>query len=143
MKQLCLFFFFLTLSLQAQFQVNGIVKEAVTNKPLPFATITTNNGLNSISDVDGKFSIITVIPFTSFDISYIGFTKTRIVLEKNKNYYVVILSQKTAYLNEVVVPSENPALAIIRKAIKNKDNNNPQKKLSSFEFKSYNKLRKP
>ena len=64
MKQLCLFFFFLTLSLQAQFQVNGIVKEAVTNKPLPFATITTNNGLNSISDVDGKFSIITVIPFT-------------------------------------------------------------------------------
>lgn len=140
MKQLCLFFFFLTLSLQAQFQVNGIVKEAVTNKPLPFATITTNNGLNSISDVDGKFSIITVIPFTSFDISYIGFTKTRIVLEKNKNYYVVILSQKTAYLNEVVVPSENPALAIIRKAIKNKDNNNPQKKLSSFEFKSYNKL---
>ena len=68
MKQLCLFFFFLTLSLQAQFQVNGIVKESTSNKPLPFATITTNNGLNSISDVDGKFSIVTTIPFTSFDI---------------------------------------------------------------------------
>lgn len=140
MKQLCLLFFFLTLSLQAQFQVNGIVKESTTNKPLPFATITTNNGLNTISDVDGKFSIVAPIPFTAFDISYIGFTKARIAIEKNKNYYVVVLSQKTDDLKEVVVPSENPALAIIRKAIENKNNNNPQKKLRSFEFKSYNKL---
>ncbi|TDE54917.1 DUF5686 family protein [Flavobacterium sp. GT3P67] len=140
MKQLCLLFFFLTLSLQAQFQVNGIVKESTTNKSLPFATITTNNGLNSISDVDGKFSIVTVIPFTAFDISYIGFTKARIAIEKNKNYYVVVLSQKTDNLNEVRISSENPALAIIKKTIENKDNNNPQKKLRSFEFKSYNKL---
>ncbi|MFV8345226.1 DUF5686 family protein [Flavobacterium sp. ZB4P13] len=140
MKQLCLLFFFLTLSLQAQFQVNGIVKESTTNKPLPFATITTNNGLNTISDVDGKFSIVTATPITAFDISYIGFTKVRIAIEKNKNYYVVVLSQKTDDLNEVRISNENPALAIIRKAIENKDNNNPQKKLRSFEFKSYNKL---
>jgi hypothetical protein len=140
MKQLCLLFFFLALSLQAQFQVNGIVKESTTNKPLPFATITTNNGLNTISDVDGKFSIVAAIPFTAFDVSYIGFTKARIAIEKNKNYYVVVLSQKTDDLHEVVVPSENPALAIIKKTIENKDNNNPQKKLRSFEFKSYNKL---
>ena len=40
----------------------------------------------------------------------------------------------------MVVPNENPALAIIRQVIENKNNNNPQKKLSSFEFKSYNKL---
>ncbi|RDI57014.1 DUF5686 family protein [Flavobacterium glaciei] len=140
MKQLCLLFFFLTLSLQAQFQINGVVKESTTNNPLPFATITTNNGLSSISDVDGKFSITTAIPFTAFDISYIGFTKARITIEKNKNYYVVVLSQKTDNLNEVKISNENPALAIIQKAIKNKDNNNPQKKLRSFEFKSYNKL---
>ena len=140
MKQLCLLFFFLTLSLQAQFQINGIVKEATTNKPLPFATITTNNGINSISDVDGKFSIITEIPFTSFEISYIGFTKTSVILEKNKKYYLIVLVQKIDDLKEVVVPIENPALGIIKKAIENKDNNNPQKKLRSFEFKSYNKL---
>ena len=140
MKQLCLLFFFLTLSLQAQFQINGIVKEATTNKPLPFATITTNNGINSISDVDGKFSIITEIPFTSFEISYIGFNKTSVILEKNKKYYLIVLVQKIDDLKEVVVPIENPALGIIKKAIENKDNNNPQKKLRSFEFKSYNKL---
>ncbi|TRX01251.1 DUF5686 family protein [Flavobacterium gawalongense] len=140
MKQLCLFFFFLTLSLQAQFQVNGIVKESTTNKPLPFATITTNNGINTISDVDGKFSILSTIVISTFDVSYIGFTKSTVTVEKNKKYYAVVLSQRTNDLNEVVVPSENPALSIIKKAIENKDNNNPQKKLSRFEFKSYNKL---
>ncbi|MFV7234057.1 DUF5686 family protein [Flavobacterium sp. ZB4R12] len=140
MKQLCLFFFFLTLSLQAQFQVNGIVKESTTNKPLPFATITTNNGINTISDVDGKFSILSTIVISTFDLSYIGFTKSTVTVEKNKKYYAVVLSQRTNDLNEVVVPSENPALSIIKKAIENKDNNNPQKKLGRFEFKSYNKL---
>ena len=65
MKQLCLLFFFLTLSLHAQFQVNGIVKESTTNKPLPFATITTNTGTNTISDVDGKFSILSASPIST------------------------------------------------------------------------------
>lgn len=140
MKQLCLLFFFLTLSLQAQFQVNGIAKESTTNKPLPFATITTNNGINTISDVDGKFSILSTVVISTFDVSYIGFTKSTVTVEKNKKYYAVALSQRTNDLNEVVVPSENLALAIIKKVIENKNNNNPQKKLSSFEFKSYNKL---
>lgn len=140
MKQLCLLFFFLSLSTQAQFQVNGIVKESTTNKLLPFASITTNNGFNTITDVDGKFSISTLFPFTELTISYIGFDKTSITIEENKKYYVVMLSQKTADLNEVVIASENSALAIIKKAIENKDSNNPQKKLRSFEFKSYNKL---
>ena len=55
MKQLVVFFFFFTISLQAQFQVNGVVKDAATKKGLPFANITLENGLSTISDVDGKF----------------------------------------------------------------------------------------
>lgn len=140
MKQFCLFFFFLTLSLHAQFQVNGIVKESVAGKPLPFATVTIDNGINTISDVDGKFSILSTTPISAFKVSYIGFTKATVPVEGNKNYYVIALSQRANDLNAVVVPGENPALAIIKKVIENKDNNNPEKKLSSFEFKSYNKL---
>jgi hypothetical protein len=55
MKHLLLFSF--TLSIQAQFQVNGIVKESTANEPLAFATITSVDGSTTISDVDGKFSI--------------------------------------------------------------------------------------
>ncbi|MFV5686036.1 DUF5686 family protein [Flavobacterium sp. GB2R13] len=140
MKQFCLLFFLFTISLQAQFQANGIVKDSSTNKPLPFATIITDNSINTISDVDGKFSVLSLIPISTFDVSYIGFIKTTVPIQKNKNYYIVVLSQKTNNLNEVLVPKENPGLAIIRKVIENKNNNNPQKKLNSFEFKSYNKL---
>lgn len=140
MKLLCLWLFFLTLSLQAQFQINGTIKESTTNNPLPFATITTNNGINIISDVDGKFSILSTIVISTFDVSYIGFNRSTVTVEKNKNFYIVVLSQRTNDLNEVIVPNENQALAIIRKVIENKNNNNPQKKLPNFEFKSYNKL---
>jgi hypothetical protein len=139
MKHFFLLFFF-TITLQAQFQVNGIVKESVTNLPLPFATVTTNNGINSITDVDGKFSLNSKNEITSFTISYIGYLKNTTAVTANKSYYAVSLIQQRDALQEVVVNSENPALAIIREVIRLKDNNNPQKRLSSFEFKSYNKL---
>lgn len=129
-----------TVTLQAQFQINGIVKDSSTSKPLPFATIITNDGMNTVSDVDGKFSFSTSINTNSFTVSYIGFEKTAIQIEKNKKYYAVVLSQNTNNLNEIFISRENPALAIIRKTIAAKDGNNPQKKLNSFEFKTYNKL---
>jgi hypothetical protein len=117
MKLFCLFTLFFTLTLQAQFQINGIVNDS-KNKPLPFATITTSDNNNTITDVDGKFILISKVKIASFTVS---------------------LKQKTDDLKEVVV-SENPALAILRKVISNRKNNNPQKKLNSFEYKTYNKL---
>ena len=140
MKRIYLVLFFFTLSLQAQFQLTGIVKEITTNKPLPFATIITNDGSNTITDVDGKFIILSKITTTSFTISYIGFKKNTVAVEKSKNYYSVFISPQTNELNEIVIANTNQALAIIKKVIENKNSNDPQKKLSSFEFKSYNKL---
>lgn len=140
MKHFCIMLLLFTVTLQAQFQINGIIKDSSTSKPLPFATITTNDGTNTVSDVDGKFNISTSINTNSFTVSYIGFEKSAIQIEKNKKYYAVVLSQNTNNLNEIFISRENPALAIIRKTIAEKDGNNPQKKLSSFEFKTYNKL---
>lgn len=140
MKHFCLLLFLFSLSLQAQFQLNGIVKENATNKPLPFATINCNNGTNTVTDVDGKFQILSKTAITSFEVSYLGFLKKTIEIESKKNYYVVALTQKTNDLNEIIILGINPALAIIQKTIAHKDFNNPQKKLSSFEFKAYNKL---
>jgi hypothetical protein len=37
-----------TFSIQAQFQLNGIVKESTANKPLAFATITAADGATTI-----------------------------------------------------------------------------------------------
>ncbi|GGF19292.1 hypothetical protein GCM10011518_30840 [Flavobacterium limi] len=130
---------FFTLTLQAQFQINGIVNDS-KNKPLPFATITTSDNANTITDVDGKFILSSKVKINSFTVSYVGFQTKIITVSDHKKFYQVSLKQKTDDLKEVIVSNENPALAILRKVITNKNNNNPQKKLNSFEYKTYNKL---
>jgi hypothetical protein len=140
MRPFFLLFFFFTLSIQAQFQVNGIVKESTANKPLAFATITSTDGETTISDVDGKFSISSKNSIPSFDVSYVGYFKTTVPVLKEQNYYTVFLLPKRDDLQEVFISNKNPALAIISKVIENKNKNNPQVRLKTFEFKSYNKL---
>ena len=140
MKKFALLFFFLSLSAPAQFQVNGVVKDASTQIALPFASVATNDGIFTISDVEGRFTIHTKSEIKSLNISYIGYTKTTVLVTNEKTFYTILLVPNTNQLNEVVITNENPALNIIRKTIANKDHNNPQKKLKSFEFKSYNKL---
>jgi len=139
MKHFIVLFFFFTLSLQAQFQVNGIVKDASTQKPLPFTNIISEDGSSTISDVDGKFSIASKNSITTLTVSYIGYVNKIIPVTNDQLFYKVALLQKTDQLNEVLVSNENPALAIIKKAIQNKAENNPQEKLKHFEYKSYTK----
>ena len=140
MKHLIVLFFLFTISLQAQFQINGIVKDAATKKGLPFATITTQNGLSTISDVDGKFYFSLAIQPQTLTVSYIGYTKKTISLLETKSYFLILLSPKIDEIKEVTISSENPANAIIKQVIQRKDYNNPQKKLNTFQFKTYNKL---
>jgi len=125
---------------QAQFHLNGIVKDQSNGKPLPFASISSDHGNHTISDVDGKFSLSSKEKIAFIDISYVGFEKKTLTIIDGKNFYTVNLTPTSNNLDEVTISNENPALAIIRKAIREKDRNNPQKKLSSFEFKAYNKL---
>ncbi|WP_433834086.1 DUF5686 family protein [Flavobacterium anhuiense] len=139
MKLFCFLTLFFTLTLQAQIQINGIVTDS-NNKPLPFATITTSENNTTITDVDGKFIFKISSSATSLTASYIGFKTKTIALINNKTFYSISLLQQTDDLKEVVVSNENPALMIIRKVIANKTTNNPQKKLNSFEYKTYNKL---
>ena len=140
MKQLIVLLFFFSLSLQAQFQINGIVKDSDTKKGLPFATITTENNTSVISDVDGKFHLTLSSQPETLTVSYVGYYKKTISLYETKSYFLVLLSPKTDEIKEVLVSNENPANAIINKVIEHKDDNNPQKKLASFQFKTYNKL---
>lgn len=140
MKRLTILFFFFSITLHAQFHINGIVKDASTNSALPFATITSKEGEYTISDVDGKFSIHSKSKISSLNFSYIGYSDLNISVSKDKKFYTAKLKPIANQLIEVKIPNENAALAIIKKAIANKNNNNPKKKLDSFEFKSYNNI---
>ena len=136
------FFLLLLFSMvgQAQFHVDGIIKEATTQKPLPFASINIEGVNYSISDVDGKFHLTSKEKINRFTISYIGFTSVTIEVEEQKKFYNILLQSKTNDLSEVSVSNKNLALAMIQKVIQNKAQNNPQQQLKSFECKSYNKL---
>lgn len=130
---------FVTLTTQAQMQVNGIVTNSM-QQPLPFATITTNNELTAITDVDGKFSIASSSMVNSLSVTYIGYKLKTIPVRGDKIFYTIALKQETSDLEEVFVSNENPALAIIRKTIAAKKQTNPQNKWKSFSYKNYNKL---
>ena len=62
---------------------------------MPFATINCNNGTNTVTDVDGKFQILSKTAITSFEVSYLGFLKKTIEIESKKNYYVYILQNQS------------------------------------------------
>ncbi len=129
----------LSLAGQAQFHVNGIIKDSYTKKPLPFVSIV-QDGNYSISDVDGKFSIASKEKTCVLKFSYTGYTSAEISLDDEKKFFSILLNPIAYDLNEVVVSNKNPALEVIRKTIRNKAQNNPLQKLKTFEFKAYNKL---
>lgn len=139
MKKIALLLLLLSFATQAQFRFNGVVRDASTKKALPFASISIGNN-NSISDIDGKFSIDNATESGILKITYIGFIKTEILLQNRQQFYTILLTPEMENLDKVTVSNKNPAAEIIRKTILYKNSNNPEKRLSSFEFKAYNKL---
>ena len=131
---------FSSLVCQAQFQYNGCIKDQNSKTPLAFASLLTNTGNTTLSDIDGKFTVVSYIKLTSIKVSYIGYTTIEIVLENDTKFNSIFLIPKTNKLSEIVISSDTQGLAIIQKVIRNKAQNDPQKKLRSFEFKAYNKL---
>ena len=89
MKQLVFLFFFISLSLQAQFQLNGIVKDSKTEKPLPFATLKTKKGNSTITDVDGKFHFTWNNQPENLTISYVGYESKTISFSEIKPFFII------------------------------------------------------
>jgi len=137
MKILSLLLFFFTLSAEAQTAITVTVKEEETNAPLPFSTVSTN-GVNYVTDIDGKVTLQN--PGTVFTSSYTGYTPKKTYVKDGVRFYTVLLSTQIGMLNELVINSQNEAKDIISKAIRRKPVNDPQRKLESFQYKTYDRL---
>ncbi|MGA9637195.1 DUF5686 family protein [Flavobacterium sp.] len=131
-----LLFLFFSLSIYSQNSFIGVVKDAETYKVLPFATIQMGDQI-ATADVDGTFNVNYEKESNYFEISYIGYQSSTISTIKSKNFYTIYLQPKK---DKIAYYPNNLAIDIIKKAIANKKKNNPEEKLSSFEFKTYNKL---
>lgn len=139
-----LLFLLLLLSVftNAQISIKGIVKDKSTQTPLPYATIKSGANQGTITDRDGKFSIVLPNNTIDFQVSYIGYNSKLITLEEGNTFITpIFLEDNIENLKEVVLyASEDPALKIMRKVIAQKPQNNPNKKLNTYRFNSYNRL---
>lgn len=132
--------------LQAQsVVVKGIVYDGFTGKALPGASVSVPKQREATAtDMMGQFTlqISNLTKTTRLQISYVGY-KTQIVdLPNNPTEVVEIyLDQAQAQLAEVVVTNkrDDPAIALIKKAVRNRAKNR-RLKASRYSFTSYNKI---
>lgn len=119
----------------------GIVQDEHTKEALAFVNLISSDGrYGTITDIDGRFSIVLPSRIDSIRFSYLGY-ETRYVLTDNLKGPKTIFLRPIKYdLTEYeVFPGINPAHRIILNAINNRDLNNP-KKLASFSYTTYEKM---
>ena len=107
-----------------QFSVSGKVSDKETNDQLYFANIRVlNSSLGTSSNRNGDYELKLKKGTYRLTVSYIGYISdtVSIVLDKNLREVNFELIQTKVVLSEIIVrPGENPAIPIIRKAIKRK-----------------------
>lgn len=133
-----IFFIFSSWWIQAQQIIAGKILDQITGEALENATILFNNQI-FISGEQGDFSFIYNSESGDFKVSFVGY-EPQIIKISTKEFYDVKLVANAENITEIKI-KENPAITIIRNAISKKNNNNPEKKLKSYKYESYNKLK--
>jgi hypothetical protein len=126
--------------------VRGQVTDAKTKDPLPYVNVQFDGTTIGVtSDIDGNFFLETKSNVSKIKISYVGYKQQIIpILLGQTNNLTIKLDEGSNDLQEVVVKvekyrnKENPAVALIRKVIENKDKNRKE----SIPYYSYNKYEK-
>lgn len=143
MKNLFTLFFLLFVPsvLFAQLTVSGTVIDNVSKKPIAFVSVIekgTSNG--TLADIDGKFQLNLQKNPSSLVINYLGYIKKEVNFTGEGHEKITIYMEPSEYsLQEFVVkPTENPADAIMRKVIANRDKVRPEN-LESYSYNTYSK----
>lgn len=123
----------------SQYTLKGKVVDENTKETLAFVNILANQKIGVTTNIDGLFTLQSANPITSIKLSYVGYEPKQ--LDVSGKTSVVIYLKPTSYqLSEfTLLPGENPAHAIIKKVVGNRNIHNPEKSLN-FKYESYNKL---
>jgi hypothetical protein len=126
---------------QEYHSVSGKVVDAKTQEPLAFVNIVINNSnYGGTSDIDGKFKLRSQDIIREIHLSYVGFKPlTYHVGTKTENLQLQMVRTEIELREVEILPGINPAHRIIRNAIDNRENNDPEK-LNSFSYTSYEKV---
>ncbi|MFZ6009630.1 MAG: DUF5686 family protein [Bacteroidota bacterium] len=122
--------------------VKGKVTDANSGDPIPFVNVIfdgTTTGMTT--DFDGNYSLKISTPVDSISASYIGYRtrkkKITIGISQVVNFQ---LEEEVTNLQEIVFDAgENPAFAILRNVVRNKEKND-KRKLTAYEYDTYTKV---
>jgi hypothetical protein len=125
------------ISANSQLFISGTIIEKETKLPIAFASVayqkkSVQGGV--ISDVHGKFTIHDS-GIDKITVTCVGYKQNSLLLTHDINLGNIIIELKadTLNINEIIVtPANNPAIRIIRIALRNKEKNN---------FENYEKFR--
>jgi hypothetical protein len=142
-KWLGIFFFLwcVPVAIHAQSIISGRVLDSITENPLAFVNIRSiDNAYLATTDIDGNFTAKAIKPIQSLKLDYMGYFPKTYDLTGETTQLTIFLQRQNIELSGVeIYPQENPANAIIRKAIANKKLNDPEN-IPSFKYKTYNKV---
>lgn len=142
---------FITTELPAQkiIHISGRVMDAITKKPLPFVNVAlVGKNQGTITNYEGYYKINVAEATGKIEAQSIGYKKQMKVVYQNENQVInFLLSPQSVNLNEVVVSGKrlkyrnkgNPAVALIRKVIRNK-NLNRKGSLHFYQLNKYDKI---
>ncbi len=142
MRILVIFLFLMfSLSTVAQKLIRGRVVNQETRQPLPYAKIQISEDRQILTNIDGSFQFRLDGESEDVVISYIGFRKLKTSISQATRYLEVGLKPKFEELDTVLISSDpDPAEKIIKRAINNRNSNDPEKALEGFNYKSYSKF---
>jgi len=144
MKSIIAYFLLLITTISnAQTTINGQITDT-KSEPLAFVNMIVNNDnrRGQITDIDGLFSIENVKVGDKLHLSYLGYEPLIYTITKADFSKKITIQMQTAsfQLEEIaVIAGENPAHRIIKKVIKNRNQNNPEK-YDKFRCETYNKM---
>ena len=130
--------------LYCQFTViSGTVVDSITKEPLAFVNIVyTDNGIGTVSSIDGRFEIQALEKPEFLRCSYVGYNTKILDTDSSgtlKRLFIE-LSPKAYDIEEVkVFPGVNPANRIIKLASENRVSNHPDR-IKSFSYIAYDKM---
>jgi len=123
------------------FTITGFVKEQNTNQPLAFANIKiANKTLGAAANINGEYILRLEKGNYKLITSYLGYVSDTLIINLEKDIFGTdfFLKKSSVSLPEItVVPGEDPAIGIIKKAIKEKHKRNEQ--IKSLVFEAYTK----
>lgn len=124
--------------------VSGKVTDAVTGESVPFAPVFfvgTKSG--ATTDLDGNYKIDTYYSSDSLSVVAVGYEvltkKVKQGITTTVNFELKTAAFQTGEVTIKPKDEENPAIALVKKILRNKDINNKEK-LDAYEYEVYNKV---